>query len=227
MFPLVGVIGVHDIGGRICSMHSGKDEFCDGFITTMKELSVSYERRAFGDSVKEDLAKMLGVSTDFINANKKHFRLMMQGYATDYIRNLVARDHWIKRFREFLNSREVPLLAESVSYIVPDVRFADECRFIKSQGGLVVRVTRTSPVTYALDADALKHESERNVADLPYDAELVNIGDCKEEFAYAVSRFTKRFYHVQTGGKLHNASAQGQTVSGGSEPHCACHEGAR
>jgi len=219
-FPLLGVIGAHNIGGRYCSMHSGKDQFCSTFISSMRSLGVHYTRRAFGDAVKEDLAKMLGVTVEYINENKPHFRLMMQGYATDYARQLLGRDYWTTRFSQYQQNSQLSLLA-APCFVVPDVRFADECEFIKNAGGMLVRINRMSSVNYPLDSSVTTHESERAVFDLPFDTEIVNTDI--QEFELATVRFAHQLFYAYTQGKLNVTNSSRQTISRQPQPNCACH----
>lgn len=82
--------------------------------------------------------------------DKRFSRAMLQHYGTEY-RRASDPDYWVKRFAEELVYRS-PDVA-----LVTDVRFPNEADFIKAQGGVLVKVTRTTPPDVAVP----EHESER------------------------------------------------------------------
>lgn len=196
-YPIVGLVGVHYIGDQPISMHAGKDEFGTAFVQAMFSEGYRVQMRAFADSLKEDLARMLGVSVQFINRNKKLFRLMMQGYGTDFCRELQGADCWIKRLELWLteNDGESQLMSRMdglrFALVVPDCRMPNEIEYIRQQGGVVVRVTRHSAAGYPLPKGHRLHSSE-SVENLPFDYEVLNT--TLHAFRQEVIRFTKKVY---------------------------------
>lgn len=114
---------------------SGKDTVADMIIKQLAPKVVI--KIGFADALKEEVAKATGKSRDFIETNKSHFRLILQGWGTDFRRELDGKNYWI-------NKLGVKILAlENVDMvIVPDVRFLNEAQFINEAGGMVIGVTR-------------------------------------------------------------------------------------
>lgn len=166
-YPLIGVIGVHYIGSRVASTHAGKDQFARLYMEGMATHGITYQRRAFGDDVKERLAKMLGVTVQYIEDNKPNFRLLMQGYATEYVRKLVDEDFWVKQLAAYIEHNTNTLMGVT-SFVVPDVRFQNEADYILSNGGYIIRIDRISPPDYDIGAEVTQHPGESNALKLPY-----------------------------------------------------------
>lgn len=150
---------------------SGKDEIYTMIRDLLPKKSVS--RLGFADSLKEELAIMLWPSclgdyprrmekVAYINGNKKHFRLMLQGLGTDYRRQLCADDYWLDKFDmklQYLNCDVV---------VVPDVRFENEYNHIVALGGDLWRVERIGePNDHISEIELDKHE---------FDVRLSNTG---------------------------------------------------
>jgi hypothetical protein len=127
----------HIIGlvGRACA---GKD--------TVAGMMDGYERIAFADPVRAACVAVFDAPlSDFVDRGAKERvdprwgispREMMQRIGTDCVRNRIGDDHWIDHMRHRMKS--------DVSYVVTDVRFLDEARFLKSKGAALVRVIRPS-----------------------------------------------------------------------------------
>ncbi len=218
-YPIVGLVGVHHIGSQSVSIHAGKDEFCTAFTQAMSSEGFRVTRRAFADCLKEDLAKMLGVTVKFINENKQLFRLMMQGYGTDYCRTLLGADCWIKRLDAWLNENaDVELTlsrmdGQRFALVVPDCRLQNEIDYIRQQGGVVVRVVRHSAADYPLPKGHRSHSSEL-VDGLQCDYEVLNAS--LPAFRQEIARFTKKVYlpaYYAKRRKLGVVNDEGQTVS--------------
>jgi hypothetical protein len=121
MLPeLIGVIG---------KARAGKDTFAQHFI------SRGYMRLAFADELKREVSEWLGITPQELEKNKEKFRTVLQyrGAAMrirdkDYWLNLVKR----RRSNAYIGSR----------FIISDVRYTNEADWIKSEGGVLVRVIR-------------------------------------------------------------------------------------
>ena len=108
---------------------SGKDEFC-------RQLGswVSVSRTAFGDALKQEVAAWCGVSIEYIESHKENFRLIMQGWGTEFRRMLYGYDYWVK---------QLPMFVDDAVNVVTDVRFQNEADFIRANGGVLVRIDRS------------------------------------------------------------------------------------
>lgn len=90
-------------------------------------------------------------------------RHMMQTLGTDWGRNLIADDLWIRAGIE----RARDYLAEGKSVAFTDVRFPNEARAIREAGGDIWAVLRPA---YPVDRS---HESEQHIEQLTHDAEQI------------------------------------------------------
>ena len=114
----------------------------------------------FADAVKNELAEAFCLPLYYIENHKQNFRLIMQGYGTDYRRELCGQDYWIKKVEEKLAHTEASLV------IIPDVRFLNELKAIQDWGGEVWRLSRHD------DADA--HESETQLDEYQFPVVIDN-----------------------------------------------------
>ena len=135
-------------------------------------------RVGFADAVKHEVSEATGFRMDFIEEHKKDFRLLLQVWGTEFRRNLCGNEYWIEKMAEVLKASK-----NHYDYIfITDVRFYNECAFIKEQGGSIVRVQRRLDVVQPSDeSDYDNHSSEINLDDYPeYDYVLNNNGTEKQ-----------------------------------------------
>lgn len=118
---------------------SGKDTACEMLAAIVYPRKV--QRIGFADELYRDVARMLDIPVHFIIQNKDHFRLILQGYGTDYVRWQFGEDYWIRRWDEVYRESEADIV------VVPDVRFVNEADFIQKHGGEVWRIKRQCAVT--------------------------------------------------------------------------------
>lgn len=118
----------------------------------------------FERDLKERVIPELGISG----------RRLMQTLGTEWARNTVGLDFWIKHASLRLGLDNLPVSTPVHDLIVlTDVRFPNEAQWIKSLGGLLVRVNRsTAPVAF--------HESEQHIAGLLCDRTLHNTGTVED-----------------------------------------------
>jgi hypothetical protein len=154
--------------GLIGKKQSGKDEFCKHLakLTTVRRL-------AFGDALKREVASGCRVSVDYINEHKPAFRLILQGWGTDFRRGLFGEDYWVK---------QLPPFNPYALNVVTDVRFENEVQLIKRSGGLLLRIERRG-----LSTDL--HPSETSVDDVEVDYIVENHGTLVEFYAAVESFF--------------------------------------
>lgn len=95
-------------------------------------------------------------------------RRMMQTLGTDWGRQMIAADLWVRAWK----GRALTALGDGRSIVVDDVRFWSEAEAIRDFGGLVVRVLRPEG---ASDRHS-DHVSEGGLEFWPFDHTIVNDG---------------------------------------------------
>jgi adenylate kinase family enzyme len=135
------------------------------------ERSFDFNRLAFADPLKSMLGAV-GLTREQLYGSQKEVvmddlgvtpRLMMQTLGTDWGREQINPDIWVK-----LWTRKARALVDAgASIVADDVRFPNEIEAIRALGGVIWRVERPGTAKMA-------HASEN--ADLPYDRLLVNDG---------------------------------------------------
>lgn len=116
--------------------HSGKDEVCKAIQDYCVAHNLKGIRIAFADECKADICRLCCVSLDFLEAHKEHFRLIMQGYGTDF-RRWQREDYWIQRYLNKINEYQ-----HLDVIVTPDVRFENEMDCIKNRKGFLIKVVR-------------------------------------------------------------------------------------
>lgn len=134
----MSVIRLFGITGK---KFSGKD-------TSVAHLPASVIRYSFAGPLKEELKKVFQLSDSQLNdplekemIDKRYGkspRQLMQWYGTDVVRR-VDKNYWIKRFLKFHSLHD-----SSVKIVVTDVRFQNEAEAIRSLGGEIIQVCRSS-----------------------------------------------------------------------------------
>ena len=148
---------------------SGKDECCNVILEVCKEKGLLAKRIAFADALKSDICQMCLVSPAYLEANKHMFRLIMQGYGTDFKRTQYP-DYWVKRWSA--NVYEAYVKHEIKVLIVPDIRFENEFKKIRSSNGILIRVKRKS-----IDTDSHVSETEMDkIQDSQFNFTIENYG---------------------------------------------------
>lgn len=108
-------------------------------------------RCAFADELKNDLdpiRKRMGLDLS-IAKDKRLFRPFMVEYGR--LARAIDKDYWIKRL----------VIPETPRAIITDVRYANECKWIESKGGIVLRVVRNG-------FGSANDEEARNTAEIEY-----------------------------------------------------------
>lgn len=142
----------HRIIGIAGKKQSGKDTVCN----LLKEM-IGWEkcfRVAFADPLKDEIARAIGKDREYINTHKENFRLIMQGWGTDFRRNLCGEDYWIEKW----SSKVSYMLSEmpNCTIIAPDVRFQNEVDVVHKMGGIVIGIQMLNFPARPTDG----HESE-------------------------------------------------------------------
>lgn len=112
----------------------------------------------FADALKQEVATACGVSVSFINAHKDNFRLILQGWGTNFRRQMHGDSYWTLKWVKSLID-----LPTTPDYIIcSDVRFLNEANVIKQAEGKLVRVVRPG---FLSDGHASETEQDKIEAD--------------------------------------------------------------
>lgn len=156
---------------------SGKDALCEALSKQLLKAGEKPYRIAFADALKNEVARAVGKDAKYIDENKDCFRLILQGWGTDYRRKLFGEDYWIKKW--LCACHQVISFDPKATIIVPDVRFENEVETIKLEGGKVINIFR-----YFKETDIHKSENELVGYD-KFDAQIENEGALDELDAFA------------------------------------------
>jgi hypothetical protein len=145
---------------------SGKSTAAQHLVATR-----GFQRIRFAGPLKAMMAA-LGLTHEEIEGSEKETpcallggktpRYAMQTIGTEWGRDLIAQDLWIRAFNAAL--LQVPA---GVPVVIDDCRFPNEAEAVRAAGGLLVRIDRPG-----VGAGAAGHSSESHV--LPTDAALLN-----------------------------------------------------
>lgn len=130
--------------GLVGHKQSGKDTVW----SIVSKLDASYLTRckcfryAFADALKMEVAEILGVNADNLNAKKNHplVRHIYQWYGSDYKR-AEDKNYWIKHL-DFQITQFKQAAVPCINVFVTDVRFLNEAEYIKQSGGILWRIRR-------------------------------------------------------------------------------------
>lgn len=115
-------------------MQAGKDSFADAI---SKTTSIPVIKLSFADALKEEVWERIlkpdGIPKEALyDERKKYFRLILQGYGTDFRRNFCSNDYWTLRLNEKLKKLRLENFEGIVT--IPDVRFQDEVDLVEEWG---------------------------------------------------------------------------------------------
>lgn len=127
---------------------SGKDEVYKAIESYYKLTNRTVQRIAFADSLKQEVSIATGRSIPYIEEHKENFRLILQGWGTDFKRKLMGDNYWIQRWMNKVNECKCDVV------VAPDTRFLNEMLAIKHMDGKVWQVFRDLP------SNNDKHSSE-------------------------------------------------------------------
>lgn len=137
------------------------------------------EHYAFADPLRSGLMEIFNLDPEDFEGVKKEQpvewlgrspRELMQSMGTEWARQMVHPDVWVKLAEQNLNYLENSLSAV-VGFVVSDVRFENEAELIRKRGGTVIHIIRP-------DAPAVNpHSSEAGIQAKQHDLTICNIGD--------------------------------------------------
>lgn len=127
--------------------------------------------------ILKDMLRVLGLDDEQIDGSEKELpcdllggrspRWAMQTLGTEWGRQLIAPDLWVRAMRHKLRLHAKAFPWQHI--VIDDIRFPNEAAMIAECGGVMWRVTRTG-----ISVDG--HVSESHIAGLPVDHEFVNDG---------------------------------------------------
>jgi|ERR1044071_3931895 hypothetical protein len=151
--------------GLVGKKRAGKDTACE-FMSTLLHPKIT-RRVGFADELKKEICVAInGVNSlygtpmkqpmtpNFIDCNKDNFRLILQGWGTDFRRNMCNDNYWIDKTLKTL----VDMKATVDCAIIPDVRFRNEAKMIKTVGGHLIRIFRPNMSSKIIDSHASETE---------------------------------------------------------------------
>jgi len=144
---------------------SGKDTVAQIIRCAHKDRVLIYK---FSAPLKNEVALACAVKTEFIDQFKDNFRLILQGWGTDYRRKLYGDDYWIKKMDSAISMFESYGSVDTL--IISDVRFKNEFAYLKKKGAIMLRIERAAVV------DDDRHISEIELDNVPHDYTIHNDG---------------------------------------------------
>lgn len=171
---------------QIIGLSGKKQTGKDTIINVLRHLQPNKNiiKIAFADALKEEVAIATGKSLEYITENKENFRLILQGWGTDFRRELCNKDYWIEKWLQ----RCIKQDDTQVAFVVcPDVRFKNEAETIRKVGGKLFRVRRNTKLE-----DNHISETELTDTNFGYDDWIDNNGTL-EDLQKIVNKTFRRF----------------------------------
>lgn len=128
-------------------------------------------RLAFADDLKREVAQACGVTVNFIEAHKDNFRLILQGWGTEFRRQIHGDKYWVHRMERSIHRIQAASKDSRILICITDVRFENEAEMVKRFGGKVARVVRAGAA-----AEADNHISETQMNRYDFDLMVNNSG---------------------------------------------------
>jgi hypothetical protein len=167
-----------------------------------------YTRLAFADKLKEAVASLFGISIEQVDHFKQEgvhveidlpvtsdyindklvlsWREFLQRFGTEMGRNTFGQNFWIRQWSDSYTALWVMQPDEAQKVVVTDVRFENEAKEIKLQGGYIIEITRPG---YNPDG----HASEEPIPSILVDATVrneSNLEDFRTRFLATVEGLT-------------------------------------
>lgn len=140
---------------------AGKDYAYACIFHLLAGCAIEVYRRGFADKLKEEVAEAYKCPVQFINDNKKEFRLILQGWGSSK-RRLVAKNYWVSNWLQYVQSFQS--MKPSAIVVCPDVRHKNELEVFESNDWPVIQIVAINkPECEELDT----HESECELDSVP------------------------------------------------------------
>lgn len=124
---------------------------------------------------------------------KEIIRPLLVCYATEIFRNKINKDHWIEQIKNRVETN----IKTNIITLIPDVRYENEVRWIKSVGGYVIHLQR----------DGIK---PANFEEKSNDPIIKNIADYKIRWKTFTDEAKTCSYHIAKLFKDNNWSTYGE-----------------
>tara|TARA_A200000159_G_C7173733_1_gene276533 strand:+ start:151 stop:696 length:546 start_codon:yes stop_codon:yes gene_type:complete len=174
MYKIIGITGVARVG---------KDTLfkCISDINS----NIRVRRAAFADELKNEcddfLRKNINISAFTERDEEKSIiRPFLVTYGT-HVRRKLDKNCWIKKLNEKINASE-----ESESFIITDVRFENEAKWIKNKKGILVHLSRQGILP------ANKDESEQDPILKSMSDIKVNVPTFKDDYMSQVKNIIQK-----------------------------------
>ena len=170
---------------------AGKDTLAQFMIDEWNKRKVKTERRAFGDSLKEELAAFLAVMRPEKSyqehlrimysdgPEKEKYRKLFEFWGTEFRRGLWGQNYWIERLDIWAKDN-----CKSDVLVIPDVRFSHECSYIKEKGGILIHIINPRIKEEDIGTHSAEHELDSYKV---WDFTVVNDSDLDDLRAKAVT----------------------------------------
>ena len=158
--------------GLIGNARVGKTTLSDYLVKTY-----GYDTVAFAGPIKEAMRIAFDLNEEQLDGKLKEViderwglspRQLYQKFGTDWARNLIGQDVWIRRLKielEKMTDNQV---------IVSDIRFPNEAKAVKDMGGILIKITKKG-----LEVNKDSHISEKLIDKIDYDYLIENNYDMK------------------------------------------------
>ena len=190
------IIGLHGEPG------SGKDTVGE-FLYTKHDFCVY----RMADPLKFGLSRMFNIPLEDIENQDiknlpsykfgKSIRYLMQTLGTEWGRNMVEDDVWIKMAIENIenieNRESTPPFMQS-NIVITDIRFDNEAKMVQDMGGHVIEITRPHNESNGLTAGVQNHTSNAGIIPSLIDRLIINDGTVTQlykkvdDFMFNISR---------------------------------------
>lgn len=174
-FPVIGFTGFLEVG---------KSTAADGVIAAAVAAKIPLAKFSFAEPGKQML-ELLGVPPECLRTEEgkrrplpefggKTGRELMQTLMTDWGRNMVSSDLWVRASARMM----LRMVGSGVMCIIDDIRFDNEAEIVIDLGGTVIEVTRPGKVRSA-------HPSEHGIQRYWIDRFIANDGTISDLQAVA------------------------------------------
>ncbi|WP_054917662.1 hypothetical protein [Pseudomonas sp. NBRC 111138] len=177
-----------------------------GKTTAAEHLARTYllEQYAFADPLRDGLMAIFNLDPTDFEGDRKELplgwldrspRQLMQSMGTEWARNTVHPDVWVKLAEQNLDYMSNALGAV-LGFVVSDVRFENEAELIRRRGGTVIHIIRPNALTVN------PHISEAGIAANPADLTLPNYGTVEaflrslDEVFLTIRRLQQQSEHI-------------------------------
>ncbi len=124
---------------------SGKNSFADFIVELGNECNppLSFKNASFAYALRKELEEFverkLGISTFTEDPREKEIiRPLLVCWGTGIVRNKIDKDYWVKKIKNTVKMNR----KTGITSIITDVRFTNEVKWIKEEGGVSIFLER-------------------------------------------------------------------------------------